>query len=67
MADTRYYVDRMPNPPLLLRRVGYRDESFLRGEWQLTPLIIDYMFGHNDFVDEISEAQARKIAPAAFS
>jgi hypothetical protein len=30
-------------------------------------MIIDYDFGHNVFVDDISEAQARKLAPDAFT
>ena len=37
------------------------------GKWKPTTMIIDYDFGHNVFVDDISEAQARKLAPDAFT
>ena len=29
--------------------------------------IVDYMFGHNNNIDTISEAEARRIAPQAFT
>lgn len=67
---TKYYLDSKPEPPLLLRRVdqpgGYVDESYLHGEWTATPLIVDYEFGQNNWIDPVSEAQARKTVPAAF-
>lgn len=58
-----------PDPPILLRRTtGQRraDEAFLDGKWRPTRLIGNYEFGHEDDVDRITEAEARKIAPAAF-
>lgn len=67
MSDSvRFFVSRQPAEPLLLRRVGVVDEAFLDGRWQPTKVIVDYMFGNDDFVETISEADARKIAPAAF-
>lgn len=56
-----------PTPALLLRRTDTADESFLNGKWQPTKLIIDYMFGHEDNVSDISEQDARKLVPAAFA
>jgi hypothetical protein len=67
MIDTRYYVDKMATPILLRRRTGHLDEKFMGGKWKPTMMIIDYDFGHNVFVDDISEAQARKLAPDAFT
>jgi hypothetical protein len=67
MIDTRYYVDTMVTPVLLRRRKGRVDEKFMGGKWKPTTMIIDYDFGHNVFVDDISEAQARKLAPDAFT
>ena len=67
MIDTRYYLDTMATPILLRRRKGRVDEKFMGGKWKPTTMIIDYDFGHNVFVDDISEAQARKLAPDAFT
>ena len=57
------------DPPLLLRRTqtsaGIADEVFIGGTWQPTKIIIDYMFGHDDFVEPISARQARALAPSA--
>ena len=59
----------MPEPPLLLRRTetsaGITDEAFIGGVWQPTRVVVDYMFGHNDFVDPIDEAEAKALAPDA--
>jgi hypothetical protein len=67
MTDTRYYLDTMTKPILLRRITGHVDEKFMGGRWKPTMMIIDYESGHNDFVDDISEAQARKLAPDAFT
>lgn len=68
---TTYFKDTMPSPPHLLRRVsdsaGLRDESLIDGKWRPTSLIASAMAGHQDYVDEITEAQARKLAPAEFT
>ena len=48
---------------MLLCRVGSRHEKFLDGRWQPTKL---NQLGHNDFIDPISEAEARKLAPDPF-
>lgn len=56
-------------PPLLLRRTDtgaeITDEAFIDGTWTPTKVIVDYMFGHNDFVEPIDEARARELAPTA--
>lgn len=62
-----YYVREDLDPPLLLRRANYVDEVFRNGAWHPTQMIIDYMYGHNDFVEgPISEDAARALAPDAF-
>ena len=66
----QYYLDTKPTTPLLLRRtrdigVSCLDEAFF-DEWLPTDIIGAYMVGRNDWVDDISEAQARRVAPAAF-
>ena len=53
-------------PPALLRRVDFVDEAFVAGAWRPTGSIIDWQFGHDDWVDEVTEEQARAFAPAAF-
>jgi len=66
--STTYYASSKRDPALLLRRVrdaGIVDEAYLDGAWQPTKIIIDYMFGHNDFVDEVSEDEARQLEPEA--
>ena len=65
-----YFADSMlERRPLLLRRVeddgGITDEAYVGGAWGPTTLIVDYMFGHNDYADEISEAEARRLEPSA--
>ena len=60
-----YYATTQREPPLLLRRAktaaGITDEAFVGGVWQPTKIIVDYMFGHDDFVHQITEAQARRL------
>jgi hypothetical protein len=70
-VGTRYFTcQRPPHPPLLLRRRGLPnlaiDESYLDNHWQPTPLVVDYMAGHADDVDDISETHARALQPDAF-
>jgi hypothetical protein len=50
----------------LLRSDGHYHERFLDGAWQPTKLITEHMVGHSDYVDDVSEAEARPIAPADF-
>ena len=68
---TTYFADTMGEPPLLLRQVrderGITDEAYLDGVWRPTRIVIDYLFGHNDFVDEIGEDEARRLELAAVS
>jgi len=65
--STTYYVSTRWETPTILRRADYVDEVYADHKWQPTKSIVDYMFGHNDFIDTITEAQARKVAPSAFS
>lgn len=51
----------------LLRRAGGVDEAFVRGAWQPTGTIQDYMVGKDDNVEEIAEEQAIALQPAAFA
>ncbi len=68
MSTTYYATDSTDiAPQTLLRRADFVDEVFVDGKWQPTKAIVDYMFGHNDNIDPISEAKARKVAPSAFS
>lgn len=61
-----YFTSDAYHPPALLRRVDFVDEAFVAGVWRSTGSIIDWQFGHDDSVDEITEDQARAFAPAAF-
>ncbi len=64
---TRCFTDNMTSPPIVARRDDGSDEAFAGGRWQRTTLIIDYMAGNNDFMDDTTEQAARQVAPAAFS
>ena len=63
---TQYYRCDTYDSPMLLRRVDFVDEALVDGVWRPTGKIVDWMFGHNDSVDMITEDQARALAPAAF-
>ena len=63
----RYFTATDYHPAALLRRVDFVDEAFVNGAWRPTQSIVDWMYGHDDFVDQISEEQARAFAPAAFT
>ena len=52
-------------PSALLRRTKDADEAFVGGVWRPTTSIMNWMVGNDDFVDEITEAQARAFAPTA--
>jgi hypothetical protein len=62
--ETTYYREEYG---LLVRRVhDVADESFLNGEWKPTDLLIDFTMGRG-WLDVITEAEARQLAPAAFA
>jgi hypothetical protein len=68
MSDVQYFVSEKYTPSTLLRRDASGDQAFIDGTWRPTQSIINYMAGHDDFVDgPIDEGAARKLAPAAFS
>lgn len=66
-----YFRCEPPTPALILRRtrteVGIVDEAFRDGIWQPTSLILAYMAGQDDDVEEIPEVVARQLAPEAFT
>ena len=64
---TQYFTSEKYEPAALLRRVEFVDEAFVNGAWRPTKSIVDWMYGHDDFVDQITEEQARAFAPAAFT
>ena len=64
--SVRYFTSDDYIPPALLRRVEFVDEAFVAGVWRPTGSIVDWEFGHDDSVDEITEGQARAFAPHAF-
>jgi hypothetical protein len=65
---TRYFTSTAYHPNvLLLRRTKEADQAFVSGVWRPTPSIVDWEAGNDDFVDEITEAQARAFAPEAFT
>lgn len=68
VTETRYFVDeKFATPTLLRRSPDFRDEALIEGTWQATTEVIEYMAGNNDFVTEISEAEAQRREPAAFA
>ena len=62
----KFFIWSSTEPALLLK-----DDKghfiFVKGKWSPTEVIKDYMYGHNDFVDAISEVEARTKFPEAFS
>ncbi len=66
--STSYYAGDSTDvaPQTLLRRADFVDEVFMNGTWQPTKAIVDFLFGHNDSAETISEVKAREIAPSAF-
>jgi hypothetical protein len=63
---TKYFTSTAYHPKALLRRTKTADEAFVAGVWRPTPSIVDWLAGHDDFVEEVTEAQARAFAPEAF-
>ena len=64
---TRYFLDEFFTPPaLLMRKAGQLDQAWINRVWRDTKRIIDWMFGHNDFANEITEVEARRQVPEAF-
>lgn len=68
MADTKatiYYTSTVTEA--LYRRTGAIHEVFTAIGWKPTDAIIAHMVGEDNHMSEITEAQARGIAPSAFS
>lgn len=49
------------------RREAGVDRVYAQGEWRPTETILDYMIGDDDDLEPVTEAQARKLDPQAFS
>jgi hypothetical protein len=65
---TKYFTsDAYNTPKALLRSVDFTDEVFVNGVWRPTTEIMEWMVGDNDFVDEITETQARAFKPEVFT
>lgn len=56
----------MPDPALLMKS-DKGDFIFVEGQWKQTQLILDFMYGKNDFVETITQDAAKAQFPEAFS
>lgn len=65
----RYMIWTSHTPPffLLWASETMGEQIFSDGSWLDTKVICDYMYGHNDWVDDITEQEARGKFPAAFA
>lgn len=69
MSDgTKYYIQTRTNT-LLRHQPSGRDEAYGSAihAWSATDDVMAFMAGEDSDVEEITEAQARKLAPAAFA
>lgn len=64
---TRWFVSNGYIPPAVLRRTDTQDEAYVNGQWRPTTSIVDWEYGEDDDVDEVTEARAREVAPSAFT
>lgn len=66
---TRFFVSSKFTPPALLRRQDdpLTDEAFVNGAWQPTKSLVDWFFGNDDHVEEITETSAVEMEPSALS
>lgn len=64
---TKYFLWNMPEPALIMRKTEKAEQIFANGKWSSTEVIGEYMYGKNDFVDEITEDEAKKLYPSAFN
>ena len=57
-TTVQFFQSTKADPPLILRRIqsdaGILDEALVEGAWRPTKVIVDYMFGHDDFVEPIA-------------
>jgi hypothetical protein len=61
-----FYLWTSPDPAVLLRDNAGRHHKFQLGKWHPTDKIRDHIFGPDDFVDPITEEEARARFPEAF-
>lgn len=63
----RYMILTHKEPPFsLLKKCDLGEFIWVNGRWNRTKVICDYMYGHNDWVDDITEQGAREMFPEAF-
>lgn len=62
----QFFIWTMPEPEVLLKNDAGRHYQFQLGNWLPTNKINDYIFGPDDFVDSITEGEARERFPEAF-
>ena len=56
-TTVQFFQSTKADPPLILRRIqsdAGSDEALVEGAWRPTKVIVDYMFGHDDFVEPIA-------------
>lgn len=68
MNPDKFYESQGHTPPfMLLKRSAEGDFAWGNGEWSHTFVIVDYMFGHNDWVEDLTDVEARTKYPEAFA
>lgn len=63
----RYYRWNTVAGPRLMRETPDSEQIYVDGSWRDTNAIFATKFGHLDDVDDITDAEARALEPAAFS
>ena len=67
MTPDKFYEKTSNSLPfLLLKRTDKGDFIHVNGKWSSTDVILDYMYGNNDWVEDITEEVARAKYPEAF-
>lgn len=67
MTPDKFYESTSKERPfMLLKRSAKGDFAWANGKWSRTVIIIDYMYGNNDWVEDITEEFARATYPDAF-
>jgi hypothetical protein len=67
LTSNKFYERTSKTPSFaLLMRTDKGDFIWHDTHWVRTQVILDYMFGHNDWVDDITEEEARERFPKAF-
>lgn len=67
MSEIKYFSTTKTDPPSVIRSGPDGDEVFVKGRWKPTGSVLAYRYGLDDHVDEITEPEARRLAPDAFA